>query len=288
MIEEEKLGENPETVDATENTEVETQHEDANQFGDSPEDVAEARKYGYKTPDEYDGNPAYQISAKEYLARKEKGGTIKKLESDLTEYKKQVQETNEAVKRMAKFHEMQLQRTREEALAEAKRKYARSIEDEALDPNVALDAYEKDRNRINESFSEPKEEPKVQTAPEITKFYQENSWYNEDDAMRGAAIAMHQTIASRYPAMPLQEQLDMVKKQIVERFPDKFKSQRKNEQRVDGSNSVHSNSRQVTNTYKSIGLSESDILDAKKLIAQGLYKDEADFVKDYKILNGVK
>ncbi len=51
---------------------------------DNSEELERAKKLGYKDGDEYTGNPKYKLSPKEYLERAEKGGTIKKLESDGT------------------------------------------------------------------------------------------------------------------------------------------------------------------------------------------------------------
>lgn len=282
MIEEENLGENLETVDATEEVEQQAEQQDNDEL------LQRAKELGYKDGDEYTGNPKYKLSPEEYIKRAEKGGTIKAQKAEIDSLRATVQETNEAVKRMGEFHKMQLKRTREEAIAEAKRKYAQSIQDDDIDPSIALDTYEKTRSNIEKSYSEPREEVKTVDAPEITKFYQENPWYNEDYVMQGAANAIHQNIALQYPTMSLQQQLDMVKRQVVERFPDKFENPKKKDQRIEGGGSVHAGGRQPSNTFRSIGLNEADIVDARKLIAQGLYKDEAEFVKDFKILNGVK
>ena len=286
MNEEEMLDENPQTDEAIENTEVESNEVDARDEVDPL--LEKAKELGYKDDDEYTGNPKYKLTPEEYVKRAEKGGTIKKLESDNSELQRQVQETRQAVDKMAKFHELQIQRAKEDAFEEAKRQYEKSIEEDYLTPSEALTKYEANKSKIEQSYAEPKEEPKFQEANEITRFKQENSWYEKDDDLKWEANAEHYKVANKYPGMPLDKQLDMVKRNIIERFPDKFENPKKRQQSIEGGGTVHSGVTRKKDTLQSLGFSHSDILDAQNLIKSGLYKDEAAFIKDYKILNGAK
>ena len=259
-----------ENLEAEEVAEVEEIEE-----GDSQEDVERAKKLGYKTDDEYTGNPKYKLSAKEYLERAEKGGVIKKLESDIAEIKT-------AAEKQQRFLKMQIEtarRDREEAL---RVKQIKAIEDGA-DASEAFNAYEKGRKEIETQYSEP--EAKNDDAPEIKRFYRENPWYNEDDDMQLEANALHRVIIAKHPTMPLDQQLSMVKRKIVERFPDKFENPKKKAQSIEGGGSVHNSNFRKKETLQSLGFDARDIQDVHRSIREGLYKDEADFIKSYTLLN---
>lgn len=245
--------------------------------GDSPEDIARAKRVGYKTDDEYDGNPKYKLSAKEYLARADKGGTIKKLESDITEMKS-------AFEQMQKFTQLQINSARERALEELRAKQVKAIDNGDSTTSEAFNNYEREKIKVEKQYSPEPETARPIEAPEITRFYQENTWYKDDSTMREEANALHAYVIRKNPSMPLDEQLKLVKRKIIESFPDRFENQKKRTQSIEGGGTVHSNA-QKKETLQSLGFSHQDILDVKRSISEGLYKDEAAFIRSYSILN---
>lgn len=245
--------------------------------GDTPEDIARAKKVGYKTDDEYDGNPKYKLSAKEYLARADKGGTIKKLESDITEMRS-------AFEQMQKFTQLQIKSAKERALEELRAKQVKAVDDGNTTTSEAFDIYEREKVKVEKQYSPEPEVKRVAEAPEITQFYQENPWYHDNVVMRGAANALHQEVISKNPSMPLDEQLKLVKRKVIESFPERFENQKKRTQSIEGGGTVHSGT-QKRETLQSLGFSHQDILDVKRSISEGLYKDESDFIKKFTLLN---
>jgi hypothetical protein len=274
----EVLDESLEEAPAAENLEVEQEDEPT---GDSPEDIEEAKKYGFKDPDEYEGNPEYQVSAKDYLARRQKGGIIKEKDETISKLQAEMAENTKAVKSMASFHQRQIERTKTDADEAARAKYVRSVDEEGVSGADALNVYEQDKKKIDTQYAAPQEERK-QEAPEITKFYQDNVWYEKDILMQGAANAAHQQVIKEYPTLPLGQQLQLVKKQIVERFPDKFENPKKNRQSIEGGGNIHGGASRKKDTLSSLGFSPADQLDVKKAISAGDFKDEAAFIKYYK------
>ena len=282
---EEAMGESLETISDAENTEEEQAvQDDEVSTDDTPEDIAEAKKFGFKTAEDYSGNPDFQVSAKEYLARKQKGGIIKEKDETISNLQSEIAETTKAVNKMAQFHERQLQRTREDALVEARTKYVKAVDNDGISGADALDAYEQDKSKIDTQYTqytEPKEAANNEE-PEIAKFNQANPWLYDDVVMRGAANAILNDIADKYPVMPLSERLDRVKKQVVERFPDKFENPKKGNQVIEPGGNIHGGAVRRRETLQSLGFSAADITDVKKSIQAGEFKNEADFIKYYK------
>lgn len=289
---EEALDESPETTDAAENTEVsenqndnrETQSEESgNQepTGDTQADIEEAKKYGFKDPAEYDGNPEYQVSAKDYLARRQKGGIIKEKDETINNLRLQMAETTKAVKSMASFHERQLERTKADAEEAARSKYIKSVDEDGASGAEALTVYEQEKAKINTQYTPPKEEVATQEDPEIAKFNQENPWLYDNVVMKGAANAINADIANKYPAMPLSQRFAMVKKQIVENFPDKFENPKKKIQSIEGGGTIHGGAVRKKDTLASLGFSAADKMDVQKAINAGEFKDESAFIKYY-------
>ena len=145
-----------------------------------------------------------------------------------------------------------------------------------------MNAYEQDKAKINTQYTAPKEETATQDDPAIERFNQENPWLFENVVMKGAANAINNELANKYPAMPLSERLTMVKKQVVENFPDKFENQKKNKQSIEGGGTIHGGAVRKKDTLKSLGFSHEDILDVQKSLRAGEFKDEAAFIKYYK------
>ncbi len=273
-----------EDLELEENLEIENEEvpaeEGLNNEDESPELIEKAKRLGFKTDDEYKGNPKYKLTAKEYLDRAEKGGTIKKLESDISEMRT-------AFEKMQKFTQMQIQSAKERAIEELRQKQIKAVDEDGTSASVAFDAYEKEKEKVERQYN-PEPEPVVRNnvaPPEITRFYQENAWYKEDIIMRGAANALHREVVEENPGMPLDEQLKLVKRKITENFPERFESPKKRTQSIEGGGNVHGGEVRKKATFQSIGFSASDISDANKLIKSGEFKDEAEFVKSYVSLN---
>lgn len=267
-----------------ENEEIEIEEsleEEVNNSADS-EELERAKKLGYKDDAEYKGNPKYKLSPKEYLERAEKGGTIKKLESDITEMKS-------AFEKMQAFTKLQIdsanRTAREGALKELKEKQVKSVDDGTTTTSEAFDIYEREKVKVEKQYTPEPETTKAVDAPEIKQFYQENPWYDEDVVMQGAANALHRSIAAKHPTKSLGEQLKLVKQEIVERFPERFENPKRKIQSIEGGGSGRGLPSSQKPTFQSLGFSNSDIEDARKLIKSGTFKDEADFIKSYALLN---
>lgn len=276
MEEEQKAEDNTEVLNEV------AEQVDTSESQDSQEDIDKAKKYGYKSPEEYEGNPKYQISAKDYIQRIEKGGIIKDLQNEVKASRNEAKELKEAFEKMEKLTQVQINSAKVRMLEEIKAKQIKAIDNDGATPQEAFDAYERDKAKVEEQHT-PKQEERQQyrDPPEIERFYQENSWYHNDVVMQGAANSLHTDIKMRSPTMPLAQQLDEVKKRIVEEFPHKFENPKRRSQSIEGGNSIGSGGGNVHKkvTFQSLGYTAKDIADVREMIRGGTWKDEADFFK---------
>ncbi len=263
-------------------TEQELEQENDTEAEDNEADdsiLEKAKKRGYKDDGEYTGNPKYKLTPEQYLERAEKGGTIKKLESDIANM--QV-----AFDKMQRFSQLQVQSAKERAIEELRQKQIKAIDEDGAGASEAFKAFEDGKTKVERQYNtEP--EPQNNNAPrEITQFYEENPWYNDDVIMQGAANALHRKIINENPTMPLSQQLSLVKRRIVENFPDKFENPKKKIQSIEGGGAVGGGGNiRRKETLQSLGFSNADAEDVRRSIKAGDFKDEDDFIKSYTLLN---
>lgn len=178
-----------------------------------PIEVA-ARAEGWKPREEFSGEPGDFVEAKEYLARKPLYKVIKGQSKSI----KKLQETVEAmtghfektVNIAVEARVKELQTQRREAIKEGD-----VAKVEALDK--AIDAHK-----------EGKVEAKPVVPEAITKWIEENPWYEKDRELRDFALAFNDTYLKRSPE-DLEGSLEATAKAVRRAFPEKF-------QKKDGGN----------------------------------------------------
>ncbi len=250
-------------------------------------DLERAKRLGYKTDDEYTGNPKYKLSPKEYLERAEKGGTIKKLEADVYESNRKIVEMQDAFEKMQKFNKIQVESARERALEELRARQVKAIDDGEATTSEAFDAYEREKVNVEKRFTP---EPAVQSHEpprEVKDWIASNPWAIGKDALGYTAKGYEQDLLNERPDLrgnPIAI-LEEVKKRVIKEFPERFENPKKRVQSIEGGGTVHGGDIRKKDTFDSIGFSANDISDAKKLIKSGVYKDEAEFIKAYVLLN---
>ncbi len=259
-----------------ENLEIENNNPEIEETEEDP-DLERAKKLGYKDDSEYKGNPKYKLSPKEYLERAEKGGTIKKLESDITEMR-------DAFEKMQQFTQLQIQSAKTRALEELRAKQIKAIDDGDVTTSEAFEAYEKKKTEVEREYN-PAPVQVNKRPRDVEDWIASNPWAIGKDSVGYTARGYETDIINERPDLrnnPVAI-LEEVKKRIVGEFPEKFENPKKRIQSIEGGGTVHSNSAKK-DTFQSIGFSSVDIADAQKLIKSGIYKDEADFIKSYVML----
>ena|SRR6185295_5621277 len=212
-----------------------------------PADVEKAKTMGWKAPAEWKGSPPKNgfVKAKEYLERAETVIPImrsenKKLKDEVeaarAELKAFKEETKLTVANMAKMSKVALDRQR----SQLEDKYSAAIDaaTEVGDKEQVrklrdaerkdLKAFDEAAEEVAEKKTEKGKQPVNAALPKdvqetIGHWIGENTWYTTNAGMQAYANSIHGDLLKEKPGLTLAENLDEVRKEIVKRFPEKFK-----------------------------------------------------------------
>lgn len=211
--------------------------EEAGTAGDEQEIETRARRMGWAPKEEFRGDPARWKEAKEFLDRGENELPIlrdryraleERSDKEIGGIKKQLDETLGVLKEFRDFSRTAEERAYKKAKddLEARMEYAVGQAD-----TDAFKAAKRDLDQLEAPKAAPKPEEARTTAPavpvEITQFIADNPWFNNDPELRAYAGAVHDRIMRERPGVPLAEQLQEAKREVVARFPDKFSNPRR-------------------------------------------------------------
>lgn len=218
----------------------------------APEEVAEAKRIGWKAPSDWKGPPPKGkfLKAKEFLERAETVIPIIKQENaKLKEELKQARddlksfkdETNKTVAKMAQMSKVALDRQRQQL----EDKYSAAIDaaTEVGDKELVRKLRKQEREDIKEfdekveQAAEVKEERKEEakekvnsalpkeTQDTIAGWISENNWYTVDPEMQAVANAYHGRLLNEKPGLTMAENLEETRKYVAKRYPEKFGKQ---------------------------------------------------------------
>ncbi len=197
-----------------------------------------ARRMGWRPKDEFRGDQSRWTDAETFIARGEAelpvlreryralDDRFARTESELKELRDRAAEQTRV---MGEFRDLSL-RAEQRAYARAKselegrmREAVASADQAGYDRALAeLNALEPPPAVTKEP---PKEEPKPTTTkvePEVQAWIAENEWFNRDPTLNAYAVARHGQLLQERPGMSIAENLAEVRREVVERFPDKF------------------------------------------------------------------
>lgn len=225
-----------ETTISDEELEIET----AEPEGDDAEQLAleaRARDLGWHPFAEYRGLPGKWVDAKTFIQRGEEILPIvrannHRLEEQLKRQGKVIEDLNRSNQEQG----VVLREMREMARKADERGYQRALADAKAERDAAVaagdtvafqqadekvDALQDTRAKITEPPPLPKPEtPKVD--PAVLAFVDDNPWFNTDNFLNQQMVAQHLKVIRKHPKMPLAEQLDMAKDNLVAEYPEMF------------------------------------------------------------------
>jgi hypothetical protein len=237
---------------------------------------AEAREMGWVPKDEFRGPDDNWRPADEFVKRGEEilpivNAKNRRLEERL---EKQERAFEERARRLEAMQQKGLERQKaqfeadQKRIAEQKRIAVSEADSETYD---RLDAEEK-------SLAPPEVEPEPaqQTNSDAeTEFAGKNPWYNTDPLARSLAIAESQRVAA-IPGSTVEQQLKAAEDAVKLRFPEHFPKPVP----PPGGGATHRTATQKRG--KGVNdLPPEAVSAAKSFIAQGVYKDMAEYAKDY-------
>lgn len=193
--------------------------------------TSKASEKGWVPKDEWDGDPDDWRPAKEFLDRGELMDRISSQSRQLQQYNSKIDGLEKSLKVLAEHNKKIAEKEYEKAVRDLKAKKAEAIQYGDHETVMNID------DQIDE-LKETKAELEVQEQqaptpqgppPEVTQWMEENSWYNENIVLQGAADAIAKQYLSQKPeaANNPEEVLSHVSRQIRTEFPDKFGSKRR-------------------------------------------------------------
>ncbi len=194
---------------------------------------AEARAQGWRPFSEFNGDPDDWVDSKAFLEKGERNAPMmrernRKLASTVETQRQELADLKRRQDLSDKMQEKLFARARDEALEKIRQEQKAAVENGDV---AKYEAAEARRDKVSQEFKPEPEDRQPQGKPvEIQRFEDDNEWYNEDVIMQGAANALHGKIIREFPNLSLAKQLAKVKEGIIDRFPDKFENQRRNNQ----------------------------------------------------------
>lgn len=198
---------------------------------------ARARDLGWHPFAEYRGAPGKWVDAKTFIQRGEEILPIvrannHRLEEQLKRQGKVIEDLNRSyqeqgavLKEMRELARKADERGYQRALTEAKAERDAAVEagDKVAfqQADEKVDALQDTRAKITEPPPIPVvEKPKVD--PAVLAFVDDNPWFNTDNFLNQQMVAEHLKVIRKHPKMPLADQLDLAKDNLVAEYPEMF------------------------------------------------------------------
>lgn len=215
-------------------TEEPEQHEQPQPKNWSEDEEAEARAFGWKSPDEWTGEkpPGYIDNPQDYIARLNNFTPFRKVREELENSKR---EFNERTRRLEAMQAQAMEKQRQQYEARMQEIHAgkrRAVEEA---DTQAYDRWEQQERALGAPPQWPQQQPQDQgPAPEVEQYIQTNDWAKDPILWDFAArsVDANPEIMAKSPG----EQLAYAEQKVREYFPHKFEQpkQRQQRQMVDG------------------------------------------------------
>lgn len=241
--------------------------------GWSPESL-----YGGKNKD---GSPRPFKDYKEFNATIRDNSPV--LNERLRTNAKEMEEMRKEMKKLSEIAKMNFERSlkSDEQSLEAQIKEAREYGDFDRYDSLIAKRQELQSNTLRLKEYEPEPVPvQTEVQPEVKEWGARNQWFWTDNKMKEFAIAQEDILRNTRPDLNLSERLELITKSAEISFPDRFPS------RVTKPAVLPARTAGNFSANKKVEVGFSSLPDgeksqARQMIRQGVFKDEADFMKSY-------
>lgn len=249
------------------------------QYENGKDTEAEAREFGWKPKEEYGGDG--WVDAEEFLKRgqQKRGDLYRELEIS----RGKIEQLTEGIEELKRYMSNAEKSGYDKALRELEAQRNSAIE--SGDPNEVR-KYDEQYFELKSKAQEAKnkaEGPSESMARAAENFKQRNAnWFNhsspENIDMMDFAREQEIKLLNNHPEMPYDNVLEVIEYRVKKSFPDKFRNKNRDMQPpVDsGESSLRSSPRSKLNVKD---LPEEQLMSAKKMIQQGLFKDMNEFLE---------
>ncbi len=186
---------------------------------------AEAIKQGWRSPDKLK-DPSKGLDAKTFVERGEEFAPFikakaKEVENKNAELERRIAEQDAAIERANRISEKLLDQAKQETLAKIKADQKTAWEQ---GDDARYNELDKRRDNLADEFRVEPVKQKIVDAPDpyVSKFQQENSWYNQDLILTNTANSLDASLIASGRFNSVEARHAEVKRQIIEAFPHKF------------------------------------------------------------------
>jgi hypothetical protein len=206
---------------------------DANAQVDQTNDPeTKARRLGWVPKEEFRGDPTRWKPADEFVAHGEEILPILKhnnetLHERLGTQERQISEMRQVMVEM-----------RDQTRKNTERMYAQARTDVEEEMKAAVESadvqrFDAAKARLKTMEAPPAYQPNAGQAPYVDpvvmRWVEDNAWFKVDPGMAGYATAVFQQRQTAKPGASVREHLDEVRRDVMERFPDKFGNARRSD-----------------------------------------------------------
>lgn len=235
--------------------------------------IERAKEKNWKPLEEYDGDPAEWVDAKEFLGRQKLYDRINDLKSTISKQTRAAQHDMQIiVANMAKVREQEYKK----AVATLERQRKEAVENQDVEAVVAVS---KEIETLKEEKAEEKASVKEaaqttgEATPEFLEWQANNKWFSDNPEMRQDAIHIGVGYAAANPNKTQMEVLDYVTKKVKRMNPEVF--EKKENKKVDSKVEGGGSGRQPTNSPSSKKLTLADLPEEHQIIAKTIIKSGA-------------
>lgn len=241
--------------------------------GWSPESL-----YGGKNKD---GSPRPFKDYKEFNATIRDNSPV--LNERLRTNAREMEEMRKEVKKFSEIAKMNFERSLkgEEQTIDAQIKEARDYGDFDRYDSLMTKKQELQNSTLRLKQYEPEPAPvQTEVQPEVKEWGARNQWFWADKQMNQFAIAQEDILRATRPELNLSERLELITKSAEVSFPDKFSAKLVRPTVLPAKTAGNfSGNKKVESTFSS--LPDVEKVQARQMIRQNIFKDEADFMKSY-------
>ena len=195
---------------------------DTGEAGPSPEIIAKAEKMGWTPKDQFKGDPAKWRPADEFVERGENMLPI--VRAQVKRQEREIAELKQTVQQFAEFASKSEARAMEKALATLRQERADAI---AKGDGVAFDKVDAQIEDLRKKAeSKPAPQAKDGEDPVFNEWLGRNKWA-EDTKMQRIAHGIAEALVADGETARGTELLDMVAKEVKQRYPEKFENPRR-------------------------------------------------------------
>ncbi len=253
---------------------------------------AEARTFGWRPEEEFDGPPERWRSAQEFLAEGQRiNGFLRKdmetLRKAVGNKDKEIAELRQTMREFAQYHEeteaKAYQRARDDLRAERKEALRQNDGERVVEVEDLLEQLETAKptpRKAKEPEAPADDASQNEPDPVFVEWVGANKWFQENRALRALANDYGTALREAGSTLVGRAFLDTIKKQLQADFPEKFSNPARYEPSAGGPGGDSGNGRAGRGkTYADLPQEDRAVCD--KFVKQGLVKSREAYVKDY-------